>query len=69
MKYESKGKAVGGIKIPYIRLSNKYWRERGCKWTIVGRGNTCDVTHSLGHAIRYLLWHWGVPAKIAFWGI
>ena len=69
MKYGRKGKIVGGIKIPYIKLSNKFWRERGCKWTIVGRGNTYDVTHSLHIAIRYLLWHWGVPAKIAFWGI
>lgn len=27
---------------------------------------SCDT---LGQAIRYWLWHCGIPAKIAFWGI
>ena len=29
----------------------------------------CDECYTLGEAIRYWLWHCGVPARIAFYGI
>jgi hypothetical protein len=37
-------------------------------WTVRGKYG-CDECRSFGRAIRYWLWHCGVPAKIAFWGI
>ena len=30
---------------------------------------TLRLRREIGRAIRYWLWHCGVPAKIAFWGI
>ena len=41
---------------------------QGYKW-IVKSDSGCDATFTLSRAIRYWLWHCGVPAKIAFWGI
>lgn len=37
-------------------------------WTVRGKYG-CDECRSFGIAVRYWLWHCGVPAKIAFWGI
>ena len=34
-----------------------------------GSCSGCDATFTLSRAIRYWLWHCGVPTKIAFWGI
>lgn len=58
----------GGIKIPYIKISNKYWRDKGCFWTVTATNSTsADVTYSFGMAIRLWLWYCGVNPKIAFW--
>lgn len=58
----------GGIKIPYIKIANKYWRQHGCFWEVcMTNSKSSDVTFSFGRAIRLWLWYWGVNPKIAFW--
>ena len=37
-------------------------------WLVKGKYGS-DVCETLSKAIRYWLWHCGVPAKIAFWGV
>ena len=38
------------------------------QWVVEGK-HGWDVCDTLGRAIRYWLWHCGVPAKIAFWRV
>lgn len=38
------------------------------QWVVEGK-HGWDVCDTLGRAIRYWLWHCGVPAKIAFWQV
>lgn len=38
------------------------------QWVVEGN-HGWDVCETFFEAIRYWLWHCGVPAKIAFWGI
>lgn len=54
--------------IPKIKRYNDYYFEAYFKWQVCSE-NGIDITHTLGQAIRYWLWHCGVPAKIAFWGV
>ena len=37
-------------------------------WVVMGNDGW-DLCKTLGRAIRYWLWHCGVPAKVAFLGI
>ena len=55
--------------IPKIKRYNDCYSDNGYyKWQVCSE-NGIDITHTLGRAIRYWLWHCGVPAKIAFWGV
>lgn len=54
--------------IPKIKRYNDYYFNSYYKWQVCSK-NGIDITHTLGRAIRYWLWHCGVPAKIAFWGV
>ena len=38
------------------------------RWVVESK-HGYDVCGTLFDAIRYWLWHCGVPAKIAFWGV
>lgn len=38
------------------------------RW-VVGSKHVWDVCETFFEAIRYWLWHCGVPAKIAFWRV
>ena len=38
------------------------------KWRVIGTQGEIDLVFTFTDAIRYWLWHCGVPAKIAFWG-
>lgn len=40
----------------------------GYKYVVTSKDGN-DIVFTLGQAIRYWLWHCGVPAKIAFLGI
>ena len=56
--------------IPKIRRPNEselYWNKE-IKWVVVSRYEceNRDLCYSLGDAIRFWLWHMGVPPKIAF---
>lgn len=39
------------------------------KWRVIGTQGEIDLCFTFTDAIRYWLWHCGVPAKIAFWGV
>lgn len=56
--------------IPKIRRPNKLELSvnNKAKWVVVSRYEceTRDLCYSLGDAIRFWLWHMGVPPKIAF---
>lgn len=39
------------------------------KWRVIGTQGEIDLVFTFTDAIRYWLWHCGVPAKIAFWGV
>lgn len=54
--------------IPKIKRYNDYYFNGYFKWQVCSK-NGIDITPTLGRAIRIWLWHCGVPAKIAFWGI
>lgn len=54
--------------IPRIRKSNNWFSDWGIKYEVEGKYGS-DMAATLGTAIRYWLWHCGVPAKIAFWGV
>lgn len=55
--------------IPRIKRYNGCYYDNGYySWQVCSK-NGIDITHTFGQAIRYWLWHCGVPAKIAFWGI
>ena len=45
-----------------------FLRLKGYKYIVIGKYGR-DATFTLMQAIRYWLWHCGVPAKIAFWGV
>ena len=56
--------------IPKIRRPNKFelsWNKE-VKWIVISHYECeCrDLCYSLGDAIRFWLWHCGVPPKIAF---
>ena len=44
----------------------KDWEQDYGKW-VVGDNHSADVVGTFGAALRFWLWHMGVPAKIAFW--
>ena len=55
--------------IPEIERNNGCYSDNGYyKWQVCSK-NGIDITTTLGRAIRYWLWHCGIPAKIAFWGV
>ena len=55
--------------IPKIKRYNDCYSDNGYyKWQVCSE-NGIDITSTLGRAVRYWLWHCGVPAKIAFWGV
>lgn len=54
--------------MPKIKRYNDHYFNGYFKWQVRSK-NVIDITHTLGRAIRYWLWHCGVPAKIAFWGV
>lgn len=54
--------------IPKIKRYNDHYFDGYFKWQVCSE-NGIDTTSTLGRAIRYWLWHCGVPAKIAFWGV
>lgn len=54
--------------IPKIKRFNDYYFNGYFKWQVCSK-NGIDITPTLGRAIRIWLWHCGVPAKIAFFGI
>ena len=39
------------------------------KWRVIGKQGEIDLIFTFTDAIRYWLWHCGVPAKIAFFGV
>ena len=49
-----------GMKIPKESALHKY------KWIVGTRVNGYDWCETFSDALRYWLWHCGVPAKIAF---
>lgn len=53
--------------IPVINKINKntLWYQEGYRWEIIGECGT-DLTNTFFSAIRFWLWHCGIPAKIAF---
>lgn len=56
------------VMIPKIKRYNDYYFDGYFKWQVCSK-NVIDITTTLGRAIRYWLWHCGLPAKIAFFGI
>jgi hypothetical protein len=48
------------------RLSkNSFHYNLGYRWEVIGKYGT-DITPTLSRAIRYWLWHCGIPAKYCF---
>jgi hypothetical protein len=54
------------VKIKYLSDDDWYYINWGHRWKVTGK-HSVDLTYTLSDAIRYWLWHCGVPAKIAFW--
>lgn len=55
--------------IPKIQRYNDRYSDNGYyKWQVCSEKGIA-ITTTLSQAIRYWLWHCGVPAKIAFWGV
>ena len=58
--------------IPKIRKLKPQiiWRDgrkwKTYKWVVESEENGCDTVVTFGDALRYWLWHCGVPPKIAF---
>ena len=53
-------------RIKYLSDDDWYYINWGHRWKVTGK-HSVDLTYTLSDAIRYWLWHCGVPAKIAFW--
>ena len=53
--------------IPVINKINKntLWYQEGYRWEVIGEYGT-DLTNTLFSAIRFWLWHCGIPAKYCF---
>lgn len=53
--------------MPYIKKIRKdnHWYNEGYRYEVVGKYGT-DLVISFSHAIRFFLWHCGLPAKIIF---
>ena len=54
------------VKIKYLSDDDWYYINWGHRWKVTGK-HSVDLTYTLADAIRYWLWHCGIPAKIAFW--
>ena len=54
--------------VEHVPICYKQTFEKKVWYEVVSKYGTDYVT-TLGMAIRYWLWHCGVPAKIAFFGI
>ena len=53
--------------IPRITKETHFYGIHQC-YVVTGKHGS-DVCYTLSDAIRYWLWHCGVPARIAFWRI
>ena len=51
-------------RIIKLRKDNYHYYE-GYRWAIISNKD-CDLVHTFNDAIRYWLWHCGVPAKWCF---
>lgn len=50
---------------PKIKYAEPYYRNYGYKYMVVGK-HGIDMTFTLFDAIKYWLWHCGLPAKYCF---
>jgi hypothetical protein len=56
------------MKLPQIKKAS--WEKRcypKAKWVVIDRRyNTYDACETFGDALRYWLWHLGLPGRIVF---